>query len=366
MQTGDCFHCHQPGHWAKNCPLKTTTVPTAAVSPPVIHCPCNGGVCNVFTSKTEENPNRRFYKCPSCGYFKWCDQESIIKPESISNFGACGFFKLEDDVQTLPKSEQLGNVKRSRLGVVVESDLNPSLSNESTLGNRVVGRIAQPVKDTLPMNAITVGKESNPVFAGFNNRKLVSNGNVPSFDLITLYEDAEEQILPSLAPKHLEPQVETLCSDLLKCNSKASYASEEITGVSQNTGGSVSNGKTKPDHKHQSTISGETGASFSGSSSLMDLMEQYNSEKLHFKNVSLKYVDTLTAFTDSYKQLKSLRDRAHSLSEVEKQMKFCEAETSEFAMRLQEVSGEMAKLQNKMLETTGKVAKEKQRDFAAP
>lgn len=71
-----------------------------------------------------------------------------------------------------------GNVKRSRLGVVVESELNPTSSNDSTLGNR----IAQTVKDTLPMNAVTEGKESIPVFAGFNNRKPVSSGVFASTD----------------------------------------------------------------------------------------------------------------------------------------------------------------------------------------
>lgn len=71
-----------------------------------------------------------------------------------------------------------GNVTRNRLGVVVESELNPTSSNESTLGNR----IAKPVKDTLPMNAVTEGKESIPVFAGFNNRKPVSNGVFASTD----------------------------------------------------------------------------------------------------------------------------------------------------------------------------------------
>lgn len=93
MSTGDCFRCHQPGHWANNCPLKTTTKLTttaaAAASPPVIHCPCNGGACNVLTSTTKKNPNRRFYTCPSCGFFKWCDQVSIIKSESISVHPSC-------------------------------------------------------------------------------------------------------------------------------------------------------------------------------------------------------------------------------------------------------------------------------------
>lgn len=64
MPTGDCFHCHKPGHWANRCPLKSTTTITtvAADSPPVIHCPCDRA-CVVLTSRTVKNPNRRFYKC---------------------------------------------------------------------------------------------------------------------------------------------------------------------------------------------------------------------------------------------------------------------------------------------------------------
>ncbi|AAG00874.1 putative DNA topoisomerase transcription factor interactor and regulator CCHC(Zn) family [Arabidopsis thaliana] len=353
MSSGDCFHCHQPGHWAKNCPLKTTTKPTAAAapSPPDIHCPCNAGPCNTVTSKTEKNPNRRFYTCPSCGYFKWCDQ----------GLGDCGFFKWEDGESLLHETEldSDGNVKRNRLGVVVELELNPASSSESnTLGNRIV--------DTLPVNPVTVGKESIPVFAGFNDQGSVSNSIVPSFDLITLYDDAvrletKEPVLPSVAPKHLDTQVETLCGNAL----------EAVESSSQNTSDLVLNANNKPEHIHQrAATSGETEASYSGSSSMMVLIEQYKSEKLYLESISMKHVEALTAYTGSYKQLESLRDRAHSLKkqllEVEKQVKLCEAETSEFAASVQEVSGEMAKSQKKMVEIAGKVAKEvrvdKQRD----
>ncbi|KAL1225420.1 hypothetical protein V5N11_009071 [Cardamine amara subsp. amara] len=453
MPPGDCFRCHQPGHWANNCPLKSPTNPktTDAVtvtSPPVIHCPCNAGVCNVLTSKTVKNPKRRFYICPSvpsCGFFKWCDQVSI-KSEPISDnptclcgsgpckrvtvidgpnahrsyfvcsikksFGACGFFKWEDEAEeevgnggstcstlirvsgfdstddsNLVQETELdsdGNVKRSRLGVVVVSDLSSTSSNEFTLGNGVVDGVAETVKDyadTLPMNTLTMGKELIPVCLSFNNRKPVSNGSVfasgdgrnqgiaPSFDLITVYDDvgdveAEEKVLPSLAPpKQPEPQVEALCSD----HPANGASSEGVTGLSHNT--INPNGKIKPDHKF-----GETKASFSGSSSLMvDLVEQYNSEKLHFESVSMKHVDALTAFTGSYKQLETLRGRTHSLRkelvEVETQVKLYETESSEFAATLQEVSDEMAKSQKIMAEMARKLAKEvkvyKQSDFAA-
>lgn len=192
-------------------------------------------------------------------------------------------------------------------------------------------------------------------------------GSVPSFDLITVYDDAvhvemEEQLVSSLAPKHTEPQVETLCSDYptngasLEFDGNGSYALEGVTGLFQNT--SNPNGKIKPEHQD-----GDTGASSSGSSSLMvDLIEQYNSEKLHFENVSMTHVDALAAFTGSYKQLATFRGRAHSLRkqlfEVEAQVKLYEAKTSEFAATLQEVSDKMTKSQKKMAETARKIAKE--------
>lgn len=33
-------------------------------APPPKACPCGGGMCSVFTSSTERNPGRKFYRCP--------------------------------------------------------------------------------------------------------------------------------------------------------------------------------------------------------------------------------------------------------------------------------------------------------------
>ncbi|KAF8044532.1 hypothetical protein N665_8430s0001 [Sinapis alba] len=177
MPTGDCFHCHQPGHWANRCPLKSTTV--AEASPPVIHCPCDGGrACIVLTSKTEKNPNRRFYKCsavPSCGFFKWCDQVSSIEsqqPVSVNptcpcgsgpcrrvtvtkgpnanrsyfvccikkGFGACGFFQWENDAET--PSEQVG------LSGSLCSSLSDSLDDVNSLPNIDLSSVASVNQDS--------------------------------------------------------------------------------------------------------------------------------------------------------------------------------------------------------------------------
>lgn len=150
-------------------------------------------------------------------------------------------------------------------------------------------------------------------------------------------ETGEEGLL-SLAPKHNETRVKDLCNYYYTTNS------DDIRGKAT----------------CQSTASNETEAS--SCSSLMDLIEQYKSEKLHFESVSMRHADVLTAFTGSYKILESLRDTSHNLSkpltEVENQVKLYEAKTSEFAASLEEVCGEMTKSQNKMVETARRVVKE--------
>ncbi|XP_009113411.1 uncharacterized protein LOC103838711 isoform X2 [Brassica rapa] len=351
MPTGDCFHCHKPGHWANRCPLKSTpTITTvAADSPPVIHCPCDRA-CVVLTSKTVKNPNRRFYKCsavPSCEFFKWCDQVSIESQPVVSvnptcpcgsgpcrrvtvtegpnanrsyfvccikkGFGACGFFQLENDAQ-IP-SEQVG----------------------------LVGSTLSEFSDDV--NSLTIVDLSSD-----------ASVNQESKDVVSL--ETGEKVPSSLAAKHNETQLMDLCN-YYTTNSNEGYALEvaEATSLSQNIINPVSNKPTS-----QSATSIETEASFSGCSSLMDLIEQYNSLKLHFESVSMKHVDALTAFTGSYKILESLRDTARNQSkrviEVEKQVKFYEAKTSEFAASLEEVCGEMTKSQSKMVETARRVVKE--------
>ncbi|CAF1728375.1 uncharacterized protein LOC106386738 [Brassica napus] len=356
MPTGDCFHCHKPGHWANRCPLKSTTTITtvAADSPPVIHCPCDRA-CVVLTSRTVKNPNRRFYKCsavPSCGFFKWCDKVSIESQPVVSinptcpcgsgpcrrvtvtegpnahrsyfvccikkGFGACGFFQWENDAQ-IP-SEQVG------------------------LGGSPCSTLSEFSDDFNSLPIIDLSSDASV--------------NQESKDVVSL--ETGEKVLPSLAPEHNETQLKDL-GNYYTTNSNEGYALEvevaEATSLSKNIINPVSNKPTS-----QSTTSIETEASFSGCSSLMDLIEQYNSERLHFESVSMQHVDALTAFTGSYKILESLRDTARNQSkqliEVEKQVKFYEAKTSEFAASLEEVCGEMTISQNKMVETARRVVKE--------
>lgn len=270
-------------------------------------CPCGSGPCRRVTVPDGPNANRSSFVC-------------CIK----KGFGACGFSQWEDDAQI--QSEQVG------LG---GPPCTSTLSDFSEFNN------------SLP------------------NIDLSSDASVNQEPKNEGSFETEEKVLPSLAPEHNENQLKDLSyyyttnSDDTGFRGKESYALEvaEATSLSENIINPVSNRPTC-----QSTTSIETEASFSGCSSLMDLIEQYNSEKLHFENVSMKHVDVLSAFTGSYKILESLRDTSHNLSkqltEVKKQVKLYEAKTSEFAASLEEVCGELTSSQNKMVETARRVLKE--------
>ncbi|CAK8542764.1 unnamed protein product [Lathyrus sativus] len=95
----NCFECHQPGHWASVCPLKSpnnsNTKPhfnSSLSASKLIQCRCGHGFCHVKTAHSEKNYGRRYFLCPikrgaRCSTFvKWCDDpinETDLQPPLI-------------------------------------------------------------------------------------------------------------------------------------------------------------------------------------------------------------------------------------------------------------------------------------------
>ncbi|KAI6691579.1 hypothetical protein NL676_028407 [Syzygium grande] len=78
------FACKKQGHWMKDCPDKSPAKsrPSAA-DVPVLECPCGAGACDVRTFHSQQNPDRKFYKCP--GRAPVIHQKSRISYDDITN-----------------------------------------------------------------------------------------------------------------------------------------------------------------------------------------------------------------------------------------------------------------------------------------
>lgn len=89
----ECFRCKQKGHWANQCPQNTNTSSNISNNNGEdqedgecvdLMCPCGAGCCNIVTSKTPRNPNRKYYRCPLSGakgcntFLEWCDDVFLI------------------------------------------------------------------------------------------------------------------------------------------------------------------------------------------------------------------------------------------------------------------------------------------------
>ncbi|CAH2072809.1 unnamed protein product [Thlaspi arvense] len=383
MQTGNCFRCRQAGHWINDCPLKFS----ADDPPPSIHCPCGGGFCEIKVSNTQENPGRRFYKCPAaqnCTFFRWCDKvtdEDIrfrpaftipncpcgsgpcrrVTADSGPNagrsyllcgikkgFGACGFFKWEN-VERPPSCDSADEMDFWVEADLVSSDVESSFQacGVPENANRVAS-LEKECQGSVSTHDVSTFENLDAMSASdVHSAAAVVNQGVPLSDPIVI--EPEEQWMKSL---HGDQATDCALSKL--------SVDEAMSHLIRDT---VSSGSAvKHERKNRERPVAGTGEAEWSFPNLQDLMEQYNSEKLRLESVSGKHVQVLSAFMSSYSRLRLLQEKTSRLRkmliETEEEMACCEAETLEFGAGFRKVAGEMAESQKRMQETAEKLGKE--------
>ncbi|MQL75287.1 hypothetical protein Taro_007649 [Colocasia esculenta] len=82
--------------------------------PPPMRCMIGHGYCIVRTSKTERNPNRKFYTCKDakCDFFMWCDEVQKFVDSQVT----CG---KEENVKNLENRVARLEDERRNLNCIV-------------------------------------------------------------------------------------------------------------------------------------------------------------------------------------------------------------------------------------------------------
>ena len=77
LSDANCFKCGAAGHWARDCPTNSkpeADKPAEEEDFPQRDCEKGCGPLSIRTARSEQNSGRKYYKCDSCDFFKWCNQ----------------------------------------------------------------------------------------------------------------------------------------------------------------------------------------------------------------------------------------------------------------------------------------------------
>ncbi|XP_010552852.1 PREDICTED: uncharacterized protein LOC104823128 [Tarenaya hassleriana] len=361
-------------------------------------CPCGSGPCRRETLQSGPDAGRSYFVCGikknfgACAFFQWEDAQIPSEPgeghhgSSSPSSGVSGSGSVDEKNYRAETDMICENGEgRSPRNVVAETTspangFTPSIPFEVNEVNQVTDATHhvssfKPDKECpvfVAGNEIRM-EEPNPINSRSNSREITSSAAFGMNHQDAIHHETEEEVLDSQTLKdveHGEPvEGDQLTNgDLSEFTSKESYeweVEDEAVSVLLST------------HEYETT-SNETNNSdliqeavkhqplsvlpFANAPSLLDLIEQYHSEKFNFETVSLRCFEAFSGFVGSYKQLKSLHEKAHRLRKLlvqtEEQIACCEAETLEFAVSVGEVSGQMKESQNRMQEAAEKLAKE--------
>jgi hypothetical protein len=90
---------------------------------PSIVCICGGGWCAIYTSSSERNPGRKYFKCKKCEFFAWVDDVARMANktddcEELMSLRA-EVVKLRAEVEVLKKEADKGKAAACALAKAI-------------------------------------------------------------------------------------------------------------------------------------------------------------------------------------------------------------------------------------------------------
>lgn len=380
QRRGNCFKCKEEGHWAIDCPSNSKSPSrkqswiSGDINVPMLRCRCRDReTCLIKTSGTQKNLNRKFYTCPNpkCDFFAFCDNYEVIMcpcgagPCTInlgsgnrsknnyyytcrirSGHGACGFIKFGSSRH--PWNNEFVCVSHRKGKAFVAHN---ALSESSSIRSHEYS-----------FDQCLVPVANRPLVSGLGSQTQIHLRQIQFLEQIASAGDSHflsecSRVVYVLGVRVFgwmgrlvfvplrslaDPPMHFLCNvDVNDSQSSASILPHNLPMIEV---GDVMcrRGSSHKRSRREAQLSPR----------LEELMECHATGKRWFDAYAKMHQEAVSAFTTSDELVKFLKERAaclkNTLSDIEKQLLPCEAETLKLKNDAEELSRQMVHSRRRM------------------